>query len=412
MARKESARRQTRPAPPAGPSRSRKAAAALRRRLARVAAAVSSLRRRKSRSVGAQAASASSKRMPPIQRRSVVRKPARGPSVRAAAKGKRPAASTARPAPLSAASLSMPAAAATPSSAAGHWGAAARPAGTDAPFSIPSGYGDDRIVLMVKDPWWVFAYWEVQPETERAARGQLLPQEVAGLQSVLRLYDVTDAEEGLRPVADLSLSGLATNWYIQTNAPGRSFIVELGLLANSGRFLPMVRSNPVTTPRFGPSDVIDPEWAASDDLFWKLVGTMPGIGVGASPTSWHALTVPSLFSGTVVGQPPRPSIVRGFWCRVNTDLVIHGVTEPKATVRIQGVPVAVRKDGSFSLRVALPEGTQTVTIEATSADGRHAKTVTPLITFGWAGAAAPLTGSPEERNVPSRPVPRRDEEAS
>ena len=78
--------------------------------------------------------------------------------------------------------------------------------------------------------------------------------------------------------------------------------------------------------------------------------------------------------------------MRGFWCRVNTDLVIHGVTEPKATVRVQGVPVVVRKDGTFSLRVALPAGTQTVTIEAISADGRHTKTVTPLVTLGWAGA--------------------------
>ena len=30
-------------------------------------------------------------------------------------------------------------------------------------FQIPTGYGDHRIVLMVKDPWWVYAYWEVQP---------------------------------------------------------------------------------------------------------------------------------------------------------------------------------------------------------------------------------------------------------
>ena len=62
----------------------------------------------------------------------------------------------------------------------------------DEPFSIPTGYGDTRVILMVKDPWWLYAYWEVQPQTERAIRGQLLPEEVPGLQSILRVYDVTD----------------------------------------------------------------------------------------------------------------------------------------------------------------------------------------------------------------------------
>ena len=59
-------------------------------------------------------------------------------------------------------------------------------------FSIPTSYGEDRIVLMVKDPWWLFAYWEIQPGTERTVRSQLLPHEVSGLQTILRIYDVTD----------------------------------------------------------------------------------------------------------------------------------------------------------------------------------------------------------------------------
>ena len=263
-------------------------------------------------------------------------------------------------------------------------------------FSIPTGYGDDRIVLMVKDPWWLFAYWEIQPQTERAARSQLLPQEVIGLQSILRVHDVTGIEfpaQRAHQSFDVALSGLATNWYVQTNAPGRSFIVDIGLLTNNGRFRLLARSNRVTAPRFGPSDVIDEAWMTTDEAYWRLFGASAGIGIGSSPSGWASLVPQQLFSGGwssgSLFSPTRSAAVRGFWCRVNADLVVHGATEPKATVIVQGQPAVVRKDGTFSLRMALPEGTQTITIEVTSSDGRHTKTVTPIVTLVWAGALAP-----------------------
>jgi hypothetical protein len=265
-------------------------------------------------------------------------------------------------------------------------------AGREDQFSIPNGYGDDRIVLMVKDPWWLFAYWEIQPQTERAARSQLLPREVAGLQSVLRVYDVTGVDFPEQPANrsfDISLSGLATNWYLQTNAPNCSFIVEIGLLTQSGRFLLLARSNRVTAPRFGPSDIIDEAWMTSDEAYWKLFGAATGVG-GSSPSGWARLMPQQLFSGGWASQslvgPSKPAAVRGFWCRVDTDLVIHGATEPQATVVIQGQRVSLRKDGTFNLRLALPGGSQTITIEVTSPDGSQTRTVTPIVSLAWGGA--------------------------
>ncbi len=274
-------------------------------------------------------------------------------------------------------------------------------------FSIPTRYGVDRLVLMVKDPWWLYAYWEVQPDTERAARGQLLPHEIAGLKSVLRVYDVTEqADPAHAPAMEISLSGLATNWYIPTNGPGRSFCAELGLLANTGRFLRLAGSHRVTAPRFGPSETVDPAWAMTEDAYWKLFGASAAIGLGSSPAGWTSGPQPlssTAMPSSAGTSPGGRSAVRGFWCRVDTDLVIHGATEPKASVLVQGQPVAVRKDGSFSLRVALPSGTQTITIEVTSPDGREMKTVTPLVTLAWAGSLAPETGKPMMPVRRSRP---------
>ena len=251
---------------------------------------------------------------------------------------------------------------------------------------------------MVKDPWWLYAYWEIQPSTERAIRSELSPHEVVGLRSILRVYDVTGIDDPVHAAdqsVDIELSGLATNWYIRTDAPNHSFVVDIGLSTTTGKFLLLARSNRVTTPRVGPSEVIDEAWLTTDEAYWKLFGASTGLGLGASPMGWARLMPQQLFSGgwssaSLFGIG-RPSRVRGFWFRVETDLVIHGSTEPRATVRIQGQPVAVRKDGTFSLRLALPEGTQTITIEVTSPNGQQKKTVTPIMTFAWAGTLTPDT---------------------
>ena len=353
-----------------------------------------------------------------VQRTSVVRKPPREPTVRA--RSPRAAAKPAKaPVILGASAPTTPATRPAPgvvrlSKRQGAPAPQRTPALSGVPsspsqpvaahrlegrFSLPPGYGDDRIVLMVKDPWWLYAYWEIQSGTERAARSQLLPQEVAGLQSILRVYDVTGVEDPARANRsfDTSLSGLATNWYIHVNAPNRSFLVDIGLLANSGRFLLLARSNRVTTPRFGPSEIVDEAWAGSEDTYWKLFGASTKIGIGSSQTGWGAAPFQQLFSGsrassTMAATSGKPAMIRGFWCRVDTDLVIHGATEPKSTVIVQGHPVAVRKDGTFSLRVALPAGTQTVAMEITSPDGRHSKTVTPVVALQWAGSLAEPAG--------------------
>jgi hypothetical protein len=276
-------------------------------------------------------------------------------------------------------------------------------ASIESQFSIPTGYGDDRIVLMVKDPWWLHAYWEIQASTERAARSHLLPDDIPGLQSVLRVYDVTGLDYPAQPAHrwfDIPLSGLATNWYIHTNAPDRSFIVEIGILTRAGRFLLLARSNRITTPRASPSDVIDERWMTTDELFARLAGL--GLRPGSSPSGWLQM-VPGSWSSAAMYGVSRTPAVRGFWYRIDTDLVIHGATEPRATVIVQGQPVPVRKDGSFSLRLAMPTGTQTIEIQVTSPNGQVTRTATPIVTLEWSGVASSALGKPSLRASRSRP---------
>jgi hypothetical protein len=63
-------------------------------------------------------------------------------------------------------------------------------------------------------------------------------------------------------------------------------------------------------------------------------------------------------------RPPKP-----FWFKINAELVIYGSTEPNASVSINGRPIKLRQDGSFSYRFALPDGNYAMIIEARDSDG-------------------------------------------
>lgn len=98
----------------------------------------------------------------------------------------------------------------------------------------------------------------------------------------------------------------------------------------------------------------------------------PAFGPGPTPTIWgpagpRELGLPS---SQVLPARPGPGVGRrGFWFNVNAELIVYGATEPDAHVTIDGEPVALRPDGSFTLRFALPDGAYALSALAVSAAG-------------------------------------------
>ncbi len=111
---------------------------------------------------------------------------------------------------------------------------------------LPRSYGQDSLVLLPRDPRWLFAYWELREETVRRAR-------VASAMGkpMLRVYDVTDIHftgfNAHRQV-DVDVKLETTNWYINVPEGGRLYLAEVGFLAKDGRFTPMARSNTIGVP--------------------------------------------------------------------------------------------------------------------------------------------------------------------
>lgn len=258
------------------------------------------------------------------------------------------------------------------------------------PQDLPGGYGIDRIVLQVRDPWWLHAYWELRLDTLERLKNEHR-DDFYRAKWVLRVYDVsaiTFNGSNAHRFFDIQIAEYASNWYIDTGGPGRSWVVDLGLLLPDGRFITVIRSNTVSTPTECPSWVTDEEWMVPEDMFARLYGM--GFGFGrSSPVgkAWQERMRRELFSGilaspgiTSVSSPVKKPKERKFWMWVNTELILYGATEPDATVRVQGREIKLRPDGTFSMRFALPDGKQVIPVEGTSADKVETRTITPVVT--------------------------------
>ena len=256
-----------------------------------------------------------------------------------------------------------------------------------APQDLPWGYGQDKIILQVRDPRWIHAYWEVTRATYERLKDEL-KDEFYRVKRVLRVYDVTqvifDGKNAHR-FFDIQINEHSNNWYIDTASPGRSWCVDFGLLLADGRFIMLVRSNTVCTPVEGPSWITDEEWMAPEDMFARLYGM--GFGLGRSSAvgkGWQERVRRELISSPGISSTASPVKKvpgeRKFWLAVNTELIVYGATEPDAKVYVQDKQVNLRHDGTFTMRFALPNGKQVIPVKAVSSDSKEERLITPVVT--------------------------------
>jgi hypothetical protein len=259
------------------------------------------------------------------------------------------------------------------------------------PLDLPSGYGQDKITLQVRDPWWLYTYWEVVSDTWNRLRERL--QDVFhSAKKVLRVYDVSQIEfngKNAHKFFDIEISHATNSWYIDTGGPGRSWCVDFGLKLPSGEFITIVRSNTVQTPIDGPSwAAAEEEWMIPEEMFARLYGM--GFGFGqSSPVgkAWQERMRKALFSG-ILASPGMASMAspvkkgqkqRKFWLKVDCELIVYGATEPDALVTVQGKEIKLRPDGTFTMRYALPDGKQFIPVKAVSSDEVEERTITPIV---------------------------------
>lgn len=249
----------------------------------------------------------------------------------------------------------------------------------------PKPEDKDRIALIVRDPFWLQASWDVSRRAIERARASMA-EHWHTAKPILRLLTIggsgsTNASETVD--RDIEVHGGVRNWYIEMkNSPG-TFRVLLGYLASNGRFHELSRSNIVTTPAPGSADAVDGNWAdiAQDcEHIFALSG-----GYNAEHESKELQEVFEDRLKRPMGSPPLTQFGGGaeatlkrkkeFQFDIDAEMILFGVTQIDAYVTLGGEPVKIREDGSFSVRLPLPDRRQVLPAVASSRDGSEQRTI-------------------------------------
>ena len=145
--------------------------------------------------------------------------------------------------------------------------------------TLPQGYDDHKIVLQVRDPWMLHAYWELSAEMIQRKEGQLKNKGLAVGKWIIRVYEEPPASGRVRE--DIELNQVTDNWYFKVEHD-HTYYVDIGIVASDGSFHSLARSNKVRTPRFGMSSVIDEQWKCLGEEYWELFALSGGFGIGGS----------------------------------------------------------------------------------------------------------------------------------
>jgi hypothetical protein len=246
----------------------------------------------------------------------------------------------------------------------------------------------DRMVLMVRGPYWLHAFWEIGPRSIERARSAL-GQEWHGARPVLRLLKM---ESGLQAspseqvVRQIEIHGGVKNWFIDVREPLRCR-AEIGYLTATGRFHALVRSNTVNTPAASQCDTLDAHWgdiASECDRIYSMSG-------GFSPEN-NSTELQELFEERLRRPMGPPAAVRAepteeggedavssFQLEVDAEMIVYGATRPDAYVTFQGEPVKLQADGTFRVRVDMPNKRQVLPIVASVPEGGGRQTIVMAI---------------------------------
>jgi len=249
----------------------------------------------------------------------------------------------------------------------------------------PLEKGRDRLILMVRDAYWLHAHWDVTRQSVERARVSIA-EHWHTAKPVLRMIKLDDngttsnAETVYR---DIEIHGGVRNWYIEVETAERSFKVLMGYVTSNGRFFELARSNTVVMPIPGGKEAADDHWADIAKDAERIYAMSGGYNEDTQSGDLEEVfeerlkrtmdtDVLSQFGSGAEGGLKRH---KQFHFEVDAELVVFGTTHPDAHVNIGGEPVKVRSDGSFSIRLPLPDRRQVLPATAKSRDGVDEQTV-------------------------------------
>ena len=158
---------------------------------------------------------------------------------------------------------------------------------------LPWGYGDARLVGLVRDPATLYVYWDFsQQQIEQAFHG------LGRSRAVLKLWSVRGGGSELVRETDVHLE--SRGWYVRELPPGVELRAELWAVGEKGaRMLRAAR--PVKLPPAAPSDQLDAFYLRLPLDQSLREGLTAGRSLnygGAAPAGWERRLQPRGFDGS------------------------------------------------------------------------------------------------------------------
>jgi hypothetical protein len=243
------------------------------------------------------------------------------------------------------------------------------------------GPSEDRLVVMVRDPYWLHAVWELSQQSVNRAQAAMGPHWHTA-QPTLRVYRIMEAGSSIHD-RDITIHGGVSNWYVDVQDPPCQFRMEIGYLSKNDSFHWLARSNTVETPPAGTSDAVDENWADVAEHADRIYAMSGGYSPDGTSRELQDLLEQRL--RRPLGSPMSTRYGQGaasldnsesnLRFAIDAEVIVYGAANRDAHVTLKGEPVQLRSDGTFAVRLSLPNRRQVIPIVVSSADGVEQRTV-------------------------------------
>lgn len=176
-------------------------------------------------------------------------------------------------------------------------------------FLFPQSYGVNKVRLLIRDPQWLFAHWDVDPRSFDELRHSMGERVVALSRLTLRVHDA------LSGGASVVLLPFGTrSWYVRADATRRSYRAELGVTLPSGEFRLLAESNTVVMPRQAPSLERARQTVRYGTAAASVAGSLPDAAAAAERASlaesgpWQAPPPREAAPSQPAGKPGAPAL--------------------------------------------------------------------------------------------------------
>ena len=277
-----------------------------------------------------------------------------------------------------------------------------------------------KVTVIMRDSKWLFAYWELGGNLFTQCKNEIMAND--GKISTISLRVINENGN----YYDIDISYGASSFYFEPKIEGH-LKVEIGLKNSSGRFYSIAISNTITVDSFLQEHHSDEILWMNDDkqvsvsknssvdtqviveslggakYIKKIIGSEEFLEVlkenlsSAITSKFISKIVTSFISSGISSEftsenssyhsnTIKESVLAvegseddAFWLIANTELILYGATEPDANLTVAGKKISLNEDGTFFLRMPLPDGDVDLPVEAYSSNGKHYRKINPQV---------------------------------